>query len=131
MWTGPVTLVAAPPENEKYSHTDLPTISRAGIEHAGYDGRVEFGHIAFQNRSAIGERNPSERVGVLDGDFLSRKSALACSLDVDLDGPGAILVLVALWAITGRARILHRRKIVRQRDNGTITFGKRRNEIDH
>ncbi len=25
--TGPVTLVAAPPEKEKYSHTDLPTIS--------------------------------------------------------------------------------------------------------
>ena len=25
--TGPVALVAAPPEKEKYSHTDLPTIS--------------------------------------------------------------------------------------------------------
>ena len=25
--TGPLTLVAAPPEKEKYSHTDLPTIS--------------------------------------------------------------------------------------------------------
>src|SRR5262249_29441379 len=81
----------------------------AGVEHAGDDGGVDFGHIALERARAVHHRHAGHADVVLDRHRLAGKHALAAAGDVRLPVPGVVPVLLADRAIAGRARVLDRK----------------------
>ena len=104
--------VAAAGEAEIFA-MDLADDGAAGIEHAGDDGRIRIGRVAFEGRGAVHHGNAGEADVVLQRDGLAGKLAAGGALDLGLDVPGVVFVLLAFGAIARRARIFHRRDIVR------------------
>ena len=87
----------------------------AGVEHAGHDRGVDVGHVAFERRGAVHHRHAGDADIVLERDPLALELALGRALDLALDVPEIVFVLVALRAVARRARIFHRRQVVGQR----------------
>ena len=85
----------------------------AGIEDAGDDGGIGIGHVAFERRGAVHHGNAGQADIVLHRDGLAGKLAAGRALDLGLDVPGVVFVLLAFRAIARRTRILHRRDVVR------------------
>ena len=104
--------VAAAGEAEIFA-MDLADDGAAGVEHAGDDGRIDIGDIAFERRGAVHHRHAGEADIVLERDRLAGELAARRALDLGLDVPGVVFVLLAFGAIARRARIFHRRDIVR------------------
>src|SRR5882672_6423700 len=87
---------------------DLADDGASSVQHAGDDGRIDIGDIAFERRRSVHHGNAGERDVVLESYLLARELAVGRALDLGLDVPGVELVLLALGAIARRAWILHR-----------------------
>ena len=87
----------------------------AGVEHAGDDRRVGVGRVAFERRGAVHHRHARDADIVLDRDLLAGELAARRALDLGLDVPGVVFVLLAFRTIARRARIFHGRHIVGHR----------------
>jgi hypothetical protein len=92
---------------------DLADDGASGVQHAGDDGRIDVGDITFERRCTVHHRNAGERDVVLESYLLAGQLTAGGSLDLSLDVPGVVLVLLALGAVARRARIFHCRDIVR------------------
>ena len=77
----------------------------ARVEHAGHDGGIDGGHVAFEGARAVHHRHPGERDHVLDADLLARERARVSALDLGPPVPGVVGVLVRVRPVAGRARI--------------------------
>src|SRR5438105_9667298 len=96
--------VAAAGEAEIFA-MDLAEDGAAGIEHASDDRRIGIGRITLERRGAVHHRHAREADVVLERDLLAGELAAGCALDLGLDVPSVILVLLAFGPIAGRARI--------------------------
>ena len=104
--------VAAAGEAEIFAHR-LADDRAAGIENARRDGRVDIRHIAFHRRGAVHHRHPGEADIVLERDPLALELAGSSALDLGLDVPGAVPVLLGHRPAAGQPRIADRRQLVR------------------
>src|ERR1700730_1962884 len=80
-------------EAEIFAHR-LADDRPAGVENAGYHGRVEIGHIALHRRRAVHHRHPGEADVVLEGDFFALELARSGALDLGLDVPGSVAIVL-------------------------------------
>src|SRR3954451_24508236 len=85
----------------------------AGIENARHDGGVDIGRVALQRGSAVHHGHAGDADIVLDRDLLAGELAAWRPLDLGLDVPGVVFVLLAFGTIAGCPRILYRRHIIR------------------
>src|SRR5260221_10204707 len=78
---------------------DLADDGASGVQHASDDGRIDVGDIAFERRRTVHHGNAGERNVVLERYLLAGQLAAGGALDLGLDVPGVVLVLLALGAV--------------------------------
>src|SRR4029077_7312784 len=96
--------VAAARETERFRDGCAADRS-AGIENAGHDGRVDIGDIAFHRRGAVHHRHAGKTYIVFKRDFLAPELARGGALDLGLDVPGTMPVLLRQRTSAGQAWI--------------------------
>ena len=87
----------------------------AGVEDAGDDGGVDFGHVALQDGGSIHHLHAGHADVVLDGDALAGELSRRRARNLGDDAPGVEGILVRGRLAPGRAGILHRRQFVGHR----------------
>ena len=102
----------------------------AGIEHALHDRGVDVGDVAFQRGRAVHHRHAGQHDVVLEHHGLALELAARRARDGRLDVPGVVLVLGRRRPVARRARILHRRQVVRHRVDHVVGRHARLHQVD-
>ena len=102
----------------------------AGVEDPGHDGGVHLGHVALEGGGAVHHGHAGQHDVVLQHDRLSLQLPRGRALDRALVVPGVVLVLLGTRPVTRRARVGHRREVVRQAVDDVVALDARLHERD-